>query len=552
LERILEWRRVYDELYGGSGGDREAGFDIVGWNSSYTGEPLSAEEMGEQVAGTAERIAALGGRRVLEIGCGTGLLLFRLADGLDRYVGTDFSAVALERLGAAVRERGWSHVELWERGAEDFTGIEPGSFDVVVINSVVQYFPDMDYLVGVLGGAMRAVGRGGSVFVGDVRSLPLLRALHCGIELVRGGEAIGAGELRERVLRRGPQEQELVIDPGFFGALGAQLDDCGGVAIQVKRGWRHNELTRFRYDVVLQGAAVARHPAAASELPWSAVAEVAELRRRLAEAAGPLLLRGVPNARLVSECGFLDRLERADATVSARSLRDASEAAQGIEPERLWALGAECGWDVQVGFSEHDAGACDVLCVRRAGGGAPVLWSLPAPARSGPWSGYANVPGGVRGRQQLAESLRRHLRAKLPDYMIPASFVWLEALPLTPHGKVNHRALPMPDQADSAARPGNDVEAKLAEVWQEVLGLERVGLYDNFFDIGGHSLLLVRVYSRLTQIFDTALMLVDLYRLPTVSAQARAIAAERSDGARMMMRSIHNQALTAVPSRSMA
>jgi hypothetical protein len=110
----------------------------------------------------------------------------------------------------------------------------------------------------------------------------------------------------------------------------------------------------------------------------------------------------------------------------------------------------------------------------------------------------------------------------------------------------------MPDQADSAARPGNDVEAKLAEVWQEVLGLERVGLYDNFFDIGGHSLLLVRVYSRLTQIFDTALMLVDLYRLPTVSAQARAIAAERSDGARMMMRSIHNQALTAVPSRSMA
>ncbi|MEA2905945.1 MAG: hypothetical protein QOI12_3332, partial [Alphaproteobacteria bacterium] len=123
----------------------------------------------------------------------------------------------------------------------------------------------------------------------------------------------------------------------------------------------------------------------------------------------------------------------------------------------------------------------------------------------------------------------RHLRARLPDYMIPASFVWLDALPLTPHGKLNHRALPTPDpeHVEDPAHPGNDIESKLAGIWQAVLGMGHVGLHDNFFDIGGHSLLLVRVHRRLTQIFDTALTLVDLYRLPTVSALARAIAAER-------------------------
>jgi hypothetical protein len=136
----------------------------------------------------------------------------------------------------------------------------------------------------------------------------------------------------------------------------------------------------------------------------------------------------------------------------------------------------------------------------------------------------------------MAETLRQHLRAKLPDYMIPTSFVWLDALPVTSNGKLNRNALPALQHARGyadavSAPPSNDAEIRVAEIWREVLGVEQVGVHDNFFDIGGHSLLLVRVHSRLKQLWTTAVTLVDLYRLPTVSALAKAITAERSGGA---------------------
>jgi amino acid adenylation domain-containing protein len=98
--------------------------------------------------------------------------------------------------------------------------------------------------------------------------------------------------------------------------------------------------------------------------------------------------------------------------------------------------------------------------------------------------------------------LHRFLRAKLPDYMLPAAFVLLDALPLTPNGKVDRRALPAPDltrpaPADAFAAPRTPVEEKLAEICAQVLGVERLGIHDNFFELGGHSLLAIRVMSRL-------------------------------------------------------
>ncbi|WP_460021945.1 AMP-binding enzyme, partial [Methylobacterium phyllosphaerae] len=103
--------------------------------------------------------------------------------------------------------------------------------------------------------------------------------------------------------------------------------------------------------------------------------------------------------------------------------------------------------------------------------------------------------------EDLAGSLRAHLSARLPDYMVPAAFVRLDALPLTPNGKLDRRALPDPD-VDAYARqayepPREGIEAVLAGLWQELLGVERVGRHDSFFELGGHSLLAVRLLSRL-------------------------------------------------------
>jgi acyl carrier protein len=99
--------------------------------------------------------------------------------------------------------------------------------------------------------------------------------------------------------------------------------------------------------------------------------------------------------------------------------------------------------------------------------------------------------------------LRKHLRARLPEYMVPQHFVELEGLPLMPNGKLNRRALPVPFSVEAAEEayvaPRTEMEARVAAIWREVLGIERVGVHDNFFDLGGHSLLTIKVATRIEE-----------------------------------------------------
>ncbi|APT30181.1 linear gramicidin synthase subunit C [Methylobacterium phyllosphaerae] len=129
--------------------------------------------------------------------------------------------------------------------------------------------------------------------------------------------------------------------------------------------------------------------------------------------------------------------------------------------------------------------------------------------------------------EDLAGSLRAHLSARLPDYMVPAAFVRLDALPLTPNGKLDRRALPDPD-VDAYARqayepPREGIEAVLAGLWQELLGVERVGRHDSFFELGGHSLLAVRLLSRLPQALGVQLPLAALFGSPDLAGLAATI-----------------------------
>jgi amino acid adenylation domain-containing protein len=131
-----------------------------------------------------------------------------------------------------------------------------------------------------------------------------------------------------------------------------------------------------------------------------------------------------------------------------------------------------------------------------------------------------------------AGEMRSFLRDRLPDYMVPSAFVALPVMPLSASGKVDVRALPKLDStrveaADSYVAPRDEVERAIASVWQDVLQLEKVGINDNFFDLGGHSLLLVRVNRKLCELFNQSLLMVDLFEYPTVSSLASHITQQR-------------------------
>jgi len=142
----------------------------------------------------------------------------------------------------------------------------------------------------------------------------------------------------------------------------------------------------------------------------------------------------------------------------------------------------------------------------------------------------------VIAKRVPAEVLKTHLRQSLPEFMVPSHLVFLDSFPKTPNGKIDRKALPSPARLSSIpvasfAAPSTGLEAKIGAIWEKVLGKERVSIDDNFFDIGGHSLLVVRVHGELKGAVERPVSLTDLYRFPTIRALAGHLAAEGDDGA---------------------
>ncbi|QSQ17129.1 amino acid adenylation domain-containing protein [Myxococcus landrumensis] len=540
-EQISQWQTLYDDAYHRAADEEDGEFNTASWNSSYTGQPITAEEMREFVDHSVQRILDLKPRRVLEIGCGTGLLLVRIAPSCEHFTGADFAQGALKGLQRFVDRMSpkLGSVALLHRGAEDFTGIEPGSHDTVVINSVLQHFPTVDYLVKVLEGAVATVGSRGRVFVGDVRSLPLLESFALSVELFRARDTLPLEQLSQAVRRRVSLDNELVVDPAFFLALRAHLPRIQRVDLWPKRGQHHNELTCFRYDVVLHvgDAADSVDPYAGTVLDWKRDGLTLTKLRRMLETQQPeqLTVLRIPNARLSEVRRAREILERDERPATLGELRAelrSQPEPDCVNPEELWALEAELPYAVSLHWSggEED-GALELRLLRQGAVAPPLAPSTERTPGVKPWRAYANQPLQAALTRQLVPLLQEHLKQRVPEYMVPSTILSLEVLPRTPNGKVDRKALPAPSQA-SLARPVESetartpVEELLASIWAEVLGGDAFGLHDNFFELGGHSLLATQVISRVGRAFGVELPLHALFETPTLRGLAEKVTQE--------------------------
>ena len=571
-ELTAQWQMAWDETYaeqqqGGdspASGAAEPGLNLSGWNSSYTGQAIAEEEMREWVERTVERIVGLRPQRVLEIGCGTGLLLLRIAPGSEQYFATDFSPNALRHVERLRAEHQLSQVRLMQRSAEDYTGLEAGSFDTVILNSVAQYFPDVDYLLKVLEGAVRLVETGGHLFLGDIRSLPSLEAFHTSVQLHRASSTLCVSQLRQQVRKSVLGEEELVIDPGFFHALKQQLPQITEVSIQHKRGSYRNELSLFRYDVILKigGQAPARDDDA--RLNWERADLCVPALQALLEERRPPLLRvtQVPNARCEAEYRSVELLAAMSGEQSVGELRAAlplSLPGKGIDPEEFWSLSEAVPYTVEVLWDEAGEGeSYDVLLRRRdlsttqMVGTAAAAAASPEPVariEAATWRRYVNNPLQGKFAARLVPQLRGYLAEKLPAYMVPSSFVLVEEMPLTPNGKVDRRQLSLLETTagvggaggvapQSYVAPRSEMEEAMSGIWAEVLGVERVGVETDFFVLGGHSLRATQVISRVHREFGVELALRSLFETPTVRGLSRKVEEARRAGVAEQVRGI--------------
>ena len=523
--RVEQWQSIWDETYRLATSERDERasdprFNIAGWRDSFTGEPIPASEMREWLDQTAARILAQQPRRVLEVGCGTGMILYALLPHVEHYTAVDVSPHALDTIRNELRAEESAKVALFNQPAHAIEGVAPRSVDTVVINSVAQYFPDADYLANVLHRASELVADGGRIFVGDVRNLAHLTAFHARVELTQSTDHRAANELSARVQQRLRKEGELLLAERFFERLTAKLPRVAAVEVQLKRGLAQNEMSCFRYDVVLHiGSAPESF---VPDVPaTSGVDSLASVAALLAAEPPLLLLSDVPNARLLGVYDALRALESGsgDAGSLRKLLHEGS--ARGVEPEALYSVHPAYEVDVRQARSGDPTRFDAVLRHVQRGPRGRVRF---APLSAGD-EREANQPARADQGEALFAELREHLRQALPEYMVPSAFVRLAAFPLTPNGKIDRKALPPPERKEARASeafapPSSDLEEQIAATWQTVLNLERVGRDDNIFDLGANSLLTVQANNRLSALLGRKVSLVSMFRFPTVAALA--------------------------------
>ncbi|HYX15518.1 MAG TPA: amino acid adenylation domain-containing protein [Nostoc sp.] len=547
IEQLQQWQTIWNESYNQSAIEQnfksDPKFNIISWNSSYTGLAIASQEMQEWVDRTVERILSLQPQHVLEIGCGMGLLLFRIAPHCSYYFGMDLSKTAICYLEQQLKQQNLSQVKLATKAADALDELEPESFDVIVINSVIQYFPSIDYLVSVLEKAVKSVKQGGYIFIGDVRSLPLLEAFHTSVQLYQAANTLPIEELRQRIQERIAHDGELIIDPAFFNALKQHLSQISHVQIQLKRGNYHNEMTCFRYDVILHIGTKENLTVKPTWLDWQPDLTLSRIYKLLEETEPECLsLAGIQNPRIIADVEATKLLANSNDFQTVGELRaKLQENTQqiGIDPEALWNLGYCLPYTIHIDWSASDAQECyDVVFQRNCT--APTtddksiidfFCDKTAPIK--PWSAYANNP--LKSKQadnslNLVPQLRAFLKEKLPDYMIPAVFVVMDSLPLTPNGKVDRRALPAPNRVrpelqESFVAPRNEIEQQLAQIATQILGLQQIGIHDNFFELGGHSLLLARMLFQIQKTLQIELSLQNIFIAPSIAELAKIIAA---------------------------
>ncbi|PHM53921.1 non-ribosomal peptide synthetase [Xenorhabdus sp. KK7.4] len=534
---VNNWTEIFDEQYRqptmettqkediSEGVTAES--DFGGWMNSYTEQPIAVAQMEEWLADIMKRIDSLNPHRLLEIGCGSGLLLYRYAEQCESVVATDISSEVLNRHQHMLQQRGWSHVELRRGDALNSGTLHAGEFDSVVINSVVQYFPNVQYLEKMFEQIIPALTTGGRILLGDIRNLDLLTAHATAIEQSRlNGQRIQVGSLANRIQRRLQQEPEFLLSPTYFAQLPERHPEISRVDILVKRGVGNNEMMRYRYDVILHKRDENTGSLCERSINWHNFDSLENLKNRLQAGTEETFgISGIPNARVKDEFVLAEGLRH----WPANQVITPPENASGFSPqalkqiqelESLLQYAEQCGYQCGVTWSQQQPDLLDIIFSR--GELPPVL------ARTDYNQVHlANYPQISAINGELSELLESTLKQQLPEYMVPSLYIPLERMPLSLNNKVDKKALPVPNEDDlrrqTYVAPRSEMEIKISQLWRKLLNVNQVGIYDNFFTLGGHSLQATRFISSIRNDLGIEVPLRSVFEHPTLEQLSQII-----------------------------
>ncbi|KAB5588963.1 Non-ribosomal peptide synthetase [Ceratobasidium theobromae] len=566
VQSVASWKEVTEAITAQHQDvEFDAGFDHRGWTSSFDRGLISTEDMKEWLDATVDRLLSLrcfqdGQRpRILEIGSGTGMILFRLAPHAEKYVGFDLSALVVSQVQAHAQKLGYDHVEVYTTPAHLFEEVIDlkQRFDLVICNSVAQYFPSFQYFQRLLDRAADHLDEDGYIFFGDMRNFGLMRQYAMAVALAGKPQSVSC--LSKAILNTMSREEELLVSPDYFAQLARDDGRFDSAVSYLKRGVATTEMNLFRFDAILHSPQQKALSASASplrECSWSPPASLDELVSSV-EVSLPVLLRNIPNAR-IADVYFISTLSL-DAARSLSDILDLAKASSGssstCHPEDLIRRLSTPDM-IAIPLCSLDRPECfDVLVV---GSNTPQVEieqmcyeaQLATTARGDQI--LSNKQKAEASRETL-QSLREYLSRRVPAYvsgevspdtplisspqMIPDFLVPVDMIPLTTSHKVDISKLPKPNSshrftaelqtqvewsaADIARRP--IVEAIL-RIFSTVLFTDKVlSPKDDFFACGGHSLIATKATNMIRLEFDVPLPFTAIIMNPTASELAARI-----------------------------
>jgi len=378
-ERVRLWSKVYDSSYSKSVEKKvDADFNADIWKSNYSGEPIPIEQMKEWVSSTVQRILethknSLRKPKILEIGCGTGLLLYPLLPHVEAYVGTDISEEAIDLIAEnCSTKKDASKLKLYVADADDLSGLPSGQFDIIIINSVVQYFPSADYFLSVIDGLKPFLSSSGVIFIGDVICFPLCNAFNYETQFAKASTDTTVEKLLDSILTLTQvRNSETYYDPRFFHLLPGKFDWINSVETQLRKGDFYNEMNNFRFDVIIRNVENSKQVLETSFLDWEKDAlTLAKIQSILATNSHEVInIVNIPNARIFKSNRLIELLKAAKPTDTVGQIKNQLDKEMalnsGLQPSLFWELenqhySIEVDWDY-----EHWDGKMSVRCIQK-------------------------------------------------------------------------------------------------------------------------------------------------------------------------------------------
>ena len=534
-----EWRRqfnddytCFDEIQA-----ERVGRDFMGWTSMYDGSDIDKKQMNEWLDDTITSIRnGSPPSKILEIGTGSGMVLFNLIEGLQSYVGLEPSSRGVDFVTkvANARPELADKIQIIRGTAADLGQVRPvASPEIVIINSVAQYFPSLSYLLHVVEEILR-IESVKTIFFGDIRSLPLhseflaARALH-----ITGG-AGSKDEIRRIMADLERAESELLISPALFTGLQNRLPDViYHVEILPKMMRATNELSAFRYTAVIH-IEREQHPSQPideiKEDQWIDFTQqgldVERISHLLQQnsVSDIVAVSNIPHSKSIFERAVVysldneDEEEGADPYAWLATARQIARNTPSLAATDLNEIAARSGFQVQISWARQgrshglDAIFHSKIPSMNHGIGERRRRLFRFPYLHLEQTSYelCSAPLRLRAQQQTRDRLYRMLRLKLSSYMVPQTLIILDAWPLTKNGKIDRKALAERASAheldqnriwkdepniQSIPEVESNVESQIRAIWGRVLDINpgRIGSNDTFFELGGSSMDIIKV-----------------------------------------------------------